>query len=53
MTFLPLLALAVILVWIYEATDNLLAPIAAHSFFNLVNFFLLSPWVLDGKVPPP
>ena len=36
--FLPLLLLALLLVWLYEKTDNLLAPIAAHATFNAVNF---------------
>jgi len=36
--FVPLLLLAVVLVWLYERTDNLLAPIAAHATFNAVNF---------------
>ena len=42
--FLPLLLLALVLTWLYEKTDNLLAPIAAHSLFNAVNlgFFFLS-----------
>lgn len=42
-TFLPLLVLALMLTWLYEKTDNLLAPIAAHSLFNALNFvrFLL------------
>jgi membrane protease YdiL (CAAX protease family) len=39
--FLPLQLLAVILVWVYERTDNLLAPIAAHATFNAVNFILI------------
>jgi len=52
-TFAPLIVLAIILSWLYEATDNLLAPIVAHSCFNLVNFFLLSPWVFDGAAPVP
>lgn len=41
--FLPLLLLALVLTWLYEKTDNLLATIAAHSLFNAVNlglFFL-------------
>jgi CAAX protease family protein len=38
--FLPLLALALALTWLYERTDNLLAPIAAHSLFNATNFAL-------------
>jgi uncharacterized protein len=37
-TFVPLLLLALLLVWLYEKTDNLLAPIAAHATFNAVNF---------------
>jgi membrane protease YdiL (CAAX protease family) len=42
--FLPLLLLALVLTWLYEKTDNLLAPIAAHSLFNAVNLglFMLS-----------
>ena len=38
--FVPLLLLALVLVWLYERTDNLLAPIAAHATFNAVNFAL-------------
>jgi membrane protease YdiL (CAAX protease family) len=38
--FIPLLLLALVLVWLYEKTDNLLAPIAAHVAFNAVNFVL-------------
>ncbi|HEY1170359.1 MAG TPA: type II CAAX endopeptidase family protein [Verrucomicrobiae bacterium] len=41
MTFLPLTVLALVLVWLYERTGNLLSCIAAHAFFNLVNFVLL------------
>lgn len=40
-TFLPLLFLAVVFVWLYEWTDNLLAPILAHAVFNAANFCLL------------
>ena len=40
-TFLPLALLAVLLAVLYERTGNLLAPIAAHSFFNAFNFALL------------
>jgi membrane protease YdiL (CAAX protease family) len=36
--FLPLLALAIILAIVYEKTDNLLAPIAAHFTFNAIEF---------------
>ncbi len=41
--FFPLLVMALMLTWLYEKTDNLLAPIAAHSLFNVLNFarFLL------------
>jgi membrane protease YdiL (CAAX protease family) len=39
---LPLTFLAVVLTLLYETTDNLLAPIIAHSLFNFVNFF----WVI-------
>ncbi len=41
--FPPLLLLALVLTWLYEKTDNLLATIAAHSLFNAANlglFFL-------------
>jgi len=38
--FFPLLLLALVLVWLYEKTDNLLAPIAAHATFNAINFAL-------------
>jgi membrane protease YdiL (CAAX protease family) len=41
--FLPLLLLALLLVWLYERTDNLLAPLTAHALFNAINlaiFFL-------------
>ncbi len=41
MTFVPLTFLAVVLTLLYETTDNLLAPILAHSFFNAANFVLL------------
>ena len=35
--FVPLFVLALALTWLYEFTDNLLAPIAAHSLFNTAN----------------
>jgi membrane protease YdiL (CAAX protease family) len=38
---LPLLVLAVILALLYEWTDNLLACIVVHSFFNTANFVAL------------
>jgi uncharacterized protein len=40
-SFLPFLALALLLVLVYEATDNLLAPILTHSVFNTANFIYL------------
>jgi len=40
-TFLPLFALALALTWLYEKTEGLLAPILAHSLFNLANLGLL------------
>ncbi|HEY3763009.1 MAG TPA: type II CAAX endopeptidase family protein [Verrucomicrobiae bacterium] len=38
----PLFVLALALTWLYEKTDNLLAPIAAHSLFNAANLILLA-----------
>ena len=40
-SFIPLALLAVILVWLYEHTGNLLAPIAVHCVFNATNFIML------------
>jgi membrane protease YdiL (CAAX protease family) len=40
-TFVPLFVLALALTWLYEQTDNLLAPIMAHSLFNAANLALL------------
>lgn len=37
-SLIPLFLLALALVWLYEHTDNLLAPIAAHATFNALNF---------------
>ncbi|MGH7991817.1 MAG: lysostaphin resistance A-like protein, partial [Limisphaerales bacterium] len=39
--FVPLFVLALALTWLYEFTDNLLAPIVAHSLFNAANLALL------------
>lgn len=36
--FLPLVCFGLLLIWLYDTTDNLLAPIAAHFVFNLINF---------------
>jgi membrane protease YdiL (CAAX protease family) len=49
-TFVPLTALALILVWLYENTGNLLAPVVAHSVFNAMNFALL--WVEQSRLTP-
>jgi membrane protease YdiL (CAAX protease family) len=35
--FIPLFVLALMLTWLYEKTENLLAPVMAHSLFNAVN----------------
>jgi membrane protease YdiL (CAAX protease family) len=40
-TFVPLFVFALALTWLYEKTDNLLAPITAHALFNAANFGLL------------
>lgn len=39
--FVPLLFMAVILTFLYETTENLLAPIVTHCLFNAANFALL------------
>jgi membrane protease YdiL (CAAX protease family) len=39
--FIPLFVLALALTWLYEKTDNLLAPITAHALFNATNLFAL------------
>jgi membrane protease YdiL (CAAX protease family) len=39
--FLSLFALALLLTWLYEKTDCLLAPILAHALFNATNLALL------------
>ena len=40
-TFVPLLFFALVLVYLYESSQNLLAPMAAHALFNAANFFFL------------
>jgi membrane protease YdiL (CAAX protease family) len=40
-TFVPLFIFALALTWLYETTDNLLAPIFAHSLFNAANLAVL------------
>ena len=41
MTFVPLFIFALMLVWLVERTDGLLASIVAHATFNAVNFVVL------------
>lgn len=38
--FVPLTLLALGLTWLYEKTDQLIAPIVAHSTFNAINYGL-------------
>ena len=40
-SFVPLFVLALVFTWLYQKTDCLLAPIAAHSLFNTVNLVIL------------
>jgi membrane protease YdiL (CAAX protease family) len=40
-TFIPLTFFALVLVFLYERTGNLLAPILTHSLFNAANFCAL------------
>jgi membrane protease YdiL (CAAX protease family) len=40
-TFLPLTFLAMVLVFLYERTGNLLAPILTHGLFNAANYCAL------------
>lgn len=51
MTFLSLFVLSLLLIWLYERTANLLAPILTHSLFNAVNFFFLIQ-SQTGSAPP-
>ena len=39
--FLPLFVFALALTWLYERTEGLLAPIAAHGLFNAANLIIL------------
>ena len=38
---LPLIVLACILVWLYEKTGSLFAPMVMHATFNAINFMLI------------
>ena len=39
--FASLFVLALVLTWLYEKTDSLLAPITAHALFNVANLVIL------------
>jgi membrane protease YdiL (CAAX protease family) len=39
--FIPLFVLALMLTWLYEKTENLLAPVLAHALFNTTNLVML------------
>lgn len=41
LAFVPLTLFSMLLIWLYEFCDNLLAPILAHSAFNAVNYFFI------------
>jgi membrane protease YdiL (CAAX protease family) len=47
-TFVPLLLLSLLLIWLYERTDNLLAPLTAHACFNAANLVI---FFLNGDSP--
>ena len=51
-TFLPLFVFALALTWLYERTESLLAPIAAHSAFNAANVALLFLAEKSGGLHP-
>jgi membrane protease YdiL (CAAX protease family) len=40
MTFLPLFAFALVMIWLYERSNALAVPILAHALFNAANFTL-------------
>ena len=42
MAFIPLTLLSGALIWLYEKTNNLLAPIVAHALFNAANFVMIT-----------
>jgi membrane protease YdiL (CAAX protease family) len=51
-TFIPLTVLALLLIWIYEKTGNLLASVTAHAVFNLINFLMLFVAESINRLPP-
>lgn len=48
-SFLPLVLLAVALVWLYEKTGNLFAPMLAHGCFNAANALMLYLLQMTGQ----
>lgn len=46
--FIPLLFMAVILTFLYETTENLIAPIVTHTLFNATNFAWLLHRMAEG-----
>lgn len=48
LTFLSLFVLSMALIWLYERTANLIAPIVTHSLFNACNFY----WLLSTQDKP-
>jgi hypothetical protein len=40
-SFAPLAVFSMLLIWLYEKTGSLLAPITVHSLFNYTNFVML------------
>jgi membrane protease YdiL (CAAX protease family) len=42
--FVPLTVFGLALAWLYDRTDNLLAPISAHATFNAINLLIMYFW---------
>jgi len=51
--FVPLFLFAVLLVKLYDRTNNLLAPVAAHVVFNAANFVAFFLVEESGNTSPP
>jgi membrane protease YdiL (CAAX protease family) len=49
MAFLPLMFFSMILIWLYEWSDNLLAPIMAHCALNALNYY----WIVSAPAAAP
>ena len=50
--FLPLAALGLFWIWLYEHTDDLLAPIVSHAVFNAVNFVWIAYYATQTATHP-